>query len=250
MGALARPIFTLASPLLRLWDAACADRVDYFVANSATVAGRIRKHYRRDAAVIHPPVKIKDGFLADRIDDYYMTAGQLVAYKRIDLAIAACNRLGRRLHVVGEGEQYRALRRLAGPTIVFCGALSDQDLFEQYAHCRALLFPGEEDFGMVPVEAMSCGRPVIAYARGGATETVRGITPGLISGPAPSGVFFQGQTVDALDAAIETFEQFESAFVPAKIQKSVERFDESHFRRKLADFLAEKLAEFRGTRAP
>jgi glycosyltransferase involved in cell wall biosynthesis len=248
VGGLSRPIFTLAAPVLRIWDSACANRVDHFVANSTTVARRIRKHYRREATVIHPPIKTATGFLADQIDDYYLTAGQLVDYKRIDLAIEACNRLGRRLHVVGEGEQYRALRKLAGPTIVFCGALCDSDLYQQYAHCRALLFPGEEDCGMVPVEAMSCGRPVIAYARGGATETVIGLAPSCrIPASAASGVLFEEHTADSLAAAILAFERCEADFVPLEIKKSTERFDESHFRVKLAGFLIEKLAHFRGS---
>ena len=172
--------------------------------------------------------------------------GQLVDYKRMDLAIEACNRLGRRLHIVGEGEQYRRLRRLAGPSIVFCGALSDNELREQYAHCRALLFPGEEDFGIVPVEAMSFGRPVLAYGRGGATETVKAFYPG---GPAPvvpcSGVFFRQQTAELLMEAILAFESVEREFSPALIKKSADRFDESQFRERFGDYLAEKLREFR-----
>ena len=160
LGTVSRPIFTVVAHYLRLWDAASAARVDHFVANSQNVAARIRKHYRRESTVIHPPVKVHAGYLADRIEDYYMVAGQLVDYKRFDLAIEACNRLGRRLHIVGEGEQWKTLRRNAGPTIKFCGALSDEELREQYAHCRALLFAGEEDFGIIPVEALSFGRPV------------------------------------------------------------------------------------------
>jgi glycosyltransferase involved in cell wall biosynthesis len=245
MRGLSRQIFTLAAPFLRIWDAASANRVDHFVANSETVAARIRKHYRRESAVIYPPVKTSAGFLASWTDDYYLTVGQLVDYKRIDLAIHACNRLGHRLHVVGEGEQYRALRKIAGPSIVFCGLLSERDLYDQYAHCRALLFPGEEDFGMVPVEAMSCGRPVIAYARGGATETVRGTAPNRrIPAPASSGVFFDKQTPESLTAAIRAYEQVEADFVPLKIKSSVDRFDESQFKAKLADFLAQKLEQF------
>jgi glycosyltransferase involved in cell wall biosynthesis len=248
MRGASRQIFTLAAPFLRIWDAASANRVDHFVANSETVAARIRKHYRREAAVIHPPVKTCAGFLASRTDDYYLAVGQLVDYKRIDLAIKACNRLGRRLHVVGEGEQYRSLRKIAGPSIIFCGALSEHDLYNQYARCRALLFPGEEDFGMVPVEAMSCGRPVIAYARGGATETVRGMAPlRRIAASASSGVFFEDQTAESLAAAIQAFELVESDFVPQKIKSSVDRFDESQFRAKLSEFLAEKLHQFQGS---
>jgi glycosyltransferase involved in cell wall biosynthesis len=244
LGVLSCPVFTLASHYLRLWDAASAQRVDHFVANSKTVAARIRKNYRREAEVIHPPVNVRAGYLASRIDDYYLAMGQLVDYKRLDLAIAACNRLGRRLHIVGEGEQYRRLRRFAGPSIVFCGALSDADLREQYAHCRALLFPGEEDFGIVPVEALSFGRHVIAYGRGGATETVKAFhsgcsTPAAVS----SGVFFREQTSESLIEAILAFEGAEREFSPFLIKQSAERFDESHFRERLAGFLTEKLRE-------
>jgi glycosyltransferase involved in cell wall biosynthesis len=246
MGMLSRPVFTLASHYLRLWDAASAQRVDYFVANSKNVAARIRKHYRRDAQVIHPPVQVQAGYLADRIDDYYLLVGQLVDYKRADLAIEACNRLGRRLHVVGEGEQFRRLRRLAGPSIVFCGPLSDHDLREQYAHCRALLFPGEEDFGIVPVEALSFGRPVIAYGRGGAIETINGFylhRPSLAA--ASSGIFFPEQTPESLLEAILAFEKVEHEFSPFLIKQSAERFDGLHFREKFVDFLSERVREFR-----
>ena len=246
MGKLSRPVFSLASHYLRLWDAATAHRVDHFVANSRTVAARIRKHYQRQAAVIYPPVQVRAGYLANRIDDYYLTVGELVEYKRFDLAIEACNKLGLRLHVVGAGEQYRRLRKLAGPSVVFCGALSDQDLREQYAHCRALLFPGEEDFGMVPVEAMSFGRPVIAYGRGGVTETVNGFYP---DSPAPafisSGIFFREQSPESLSVAIQACEIVHDQFSPLAIQRSAERFDEAHFRVNFATFLAEKVRKFR-----
>ena len=245
MGMLSRPVFTLASHYLRLWDIASALRVDHFVANSRTVAARIRKHYRRDATVIYPPVNVRAGYLANRTEDYYLVVGQFVDYKRVDLAIAACTRLGRRLHVVGEGEQYRRLRRLAGPSIVFSGPLSDSDLREQYAHCRALLFPGEEDFGIVPVEALSFGRPVIAYGRGGATETVNGFYSDL---PAPaaasSGIFFREQTPESLMEAILAFEDVEAEFSSLAIQQSAQRFDETYFREKLGRFVAERIREF------
>lgn len=240
---ISRRLFALAAPFLRVWDVATANRVDHFVANSETVAARIRKHYRRDAAVIYPPVNTRNGFIASSTDNYYLTVGQLVDYKRIDLAIEACNRLGRRLHVVGEGEQYRSLRKLAGPSVVFFGSLSQEDLYRQYAHCRALLFPGEEDFGMVPVEAMSCGRPVIAFGRGGATETVSAVSQHLHSKSVSSGIFFEEQTPQSLEAAIHALEQTEDQFIPTKIKKSVERFDESEFRQKFIAFLAEKIAK-------
>jgi len=245
LGVLSRPVFLLASHYLRMWDAASAQRVDHFVANSRTVAARIRKHYRREAEVIHPPVDVGAGYLASRIEDYYLLAGQLVDYKRADIAIEACNCLGRPLRIVGEGEQYRALRRLAGPSITFCGPLSDHELREQYAHCRALIFPGEEDFGIVPVEAMSFGRPVIAYGRGGATETVRGFSPQDSTTAATcSGMLFQEQTADSLRDAMRVFERVQSQFSPFWIKQSVERFDESYFIAGFGEFLADKMRKF------
>lgn len=251
MGAVSRPIFSWASHYLRMWDALSAQRVDHFVANSQTVAARIRKHYRREAAVIHPPVNVSAGYLASRVEDYYLFVGQLVDYKRADVAIEACNRLGRPLRIVGEGEQYRTLRRLAGPSITFCGSLSDQELQEQYAHCRALIFPGEEDFGIVPVEAMSFGRPVIAYRRGGATETVKGYSlPGFDGAATSSGLFFEQQTPESLTEAVLTFEKIQSQFSSFWIKQSVERFDESYFTACLGEYLAEKLREFRADELP
>ena len=246
VGRLSRPFFTLASHYLRMWDAASADRVDYFVANSRNVASRVRKHYRRDATVIYPPVNVAAGYLADKIEDFYLAVGHLVDYKRIDLAIAACNRLGRKLHVVGDGEQYARLRKLAGPSIQFCGSLSDKDLREQYAHCRALLFPCEEDFGIVPVEALSFGRPVIAYERGGALETVKGFSTGCKDGPENStGVLFREQSVNALVEAIQQFEEIEHRFRPFFIKQQAARFAPEYFRDSLSVFLAQKWEEFR-----
>ena len=176
LGLVRRGVFALTSHYLRMWDVASASRVDYFVANSHNVAARIQKRYRRESAVIYPPVRVSAGYLPApaEIADYYLVVGQLVDYKRADLAIAACNRLKRPLWIVGGGEQYKRLRRLAGPTVRFLGSLTDDELFSVYARCKALLFPGEEDWGIVPVEAQAFGRPVIAYAAGGAMETVLG----------------------------------------------------------------------------
>lgn len=245
-GAFSRPAFTLASHYLRLWDVASASRVDHFVANSANVAARIRKHYRRDATVIHAPVAVQNGYLADQTGDYYLVVGQFVDYKRIDLAIAACNRLGRPLHIVGEGEQYKRLRKLAGPTIDFYGTLSDQDLREQYAHCRALLFPGEEDFGIVPVEALSFGRPVIAFDRGGARETIKGFYPDRVAAVETcTGVLFREPSPESLIEAIQAFEDVERRFSPFYIRQQAERFDVAHFRAKLSSFLSEQLKHFK-----
>jgi glycosyltransferase involved in cell wall biosynthesis len=245
LGSWSRPFFTVATHYLRMWDAASAQRVDYFAANSQNVASRIRKHYRRDAAVIYPPVNIDAGYVAERTDDYYLAVGQLVDYKRMDLAILACNRLGRRLRVVGEGEQYARLKKLAGSSVTFCGSLSEAELQSQYAHCRALLFPGEEDFGMVPVEALSFGRPVIAFDRGGARETVKGIYPGSACAPElASGIFFSEQSVESLATAIRAFEQAEHRLSPFFIKQQAERFGPTRFREGFASFLEEKWRDF------
>jgi len=244
-GFWSQPLFTLATHYLRMWDAASADRVDYFAANSHNVAYRIRKHYRRESVVIYPPVNVHAGYLAESVEDYYLVVGQLVDYKRTDLAISACNRLGRRLHVVGKGDQYGRLRKLAGPSIHFCGALSDKDLQEQYAHCRALLFPGEEDFGIVPVEALSFGRPVIAYDRGGVTEIVKGLRVGTQEAPEnTTGIFFSKQSVDSLVEAICSFEEAEYRFRPSLIKEHADRFAPENFERHFRLFLTDKWAEF------
>jgi glycosyltransferase involved in cell wall biosynthesis len=194
---------------------------------------------------VYPPVNVHAGYLSESVEDFYLVVGQLVDYKRMDLAIAACNHLGRRLHVVGEGEQYGRLRKLAGPTIHFCGALSDKDLQDQYARCRALLFPGEEDFGIVPVEALSFGRPVIAYGRGGATETVKGLHVGSQEAPENStGIFFPVQSVDSLVEALRRFEAVEHKFRPSLIKRHADRFAPEHFEQHFRLFLAEKWEEF------
>jgi len=245
LGPLSRPLFTLASHYLRLWDAASANRVDYFAANSRNVAARIRKHYRRESTVIYPPVNVSAGYLAESTEDYYLVVGQLVDYKRVDLAIDACNRLGLKLRIVGDGEQYSHLKKFAGRSVEFCGALSDKQLRELYAHCRALLFPGEEDFGMVPVEAQSFGRPVIAFERGGAKETVLGVHPGSNDLPENStGVFFQQQSVDSLVEAILAFEQVEDRFRPFFIKHQADRFAPENFQHNFGCFLEEKWEEF------
>jgi len=245
LGFCTRPLFTFTAHYLRLWDAASAGRVDYFVANSHNVASRVRKHYRRECAVVYPPVNIDQGYVADKIDDYYLVVGQLVDYKRMDLAIMACNHLGRKLHVVGKGEEYARLRKLAGPSIRFCGPLPDSELREQYAHCRALLFPGEEDFGIVPVEALSFGRPVIAYGRGGVRETVKACEIGLPHFPEKSaGLFFSEQSVDSLVDCIRSFETIEDRFLASFIKHQSDRFSPAHFQRGFSRFLDQKWEEF------
>jgi glycosyltransferase involved in cell wall biosynthesis len=245
-NGLARLIFCAFAHYMRLWDLAAASRVDCFVANSNNVAERIRKHYRREATVIYPPVNTDSSYVTDHTEDYYLAVGRLIDYKRADLAVRACTELKRRLRVVGEGPQYRRLKELAGPTVEFLGGLSDADLGEQYAHCRALVFGGEEDFGIVPVEAQSFGRPVIAYGRGGALETVRG--PFVNTEPIDSsdtGIFFAEQTIDCVAEAILTFEAAERVFRPSAIAHWAGRFSNDRFRREMANYVTARWDEFR-----
>lgn len=248
LGILSRAVFSVSAHYLRMWDLSAAARVDYFVADSANIASRIRKHYRRESTVIYPPVNTSAGYLVpDNIDEYYLIVSQLVQYKRVDLAIEACNRLRRKLRIAGDGAAYKQLRRLAGPTVEFVGSLSEKALHEVYARCRALLFPGEEDFGIVPVEAQSCGRPVIAFGRGGALETVSGIYPGESVVPERhTGIFFREQSVESLTEAILWYESVEDKFAPERIRMQSLRFDVSRFKSEIRAFVAQKWTEFSG----
>jgi glycosyltransferase involved in cell wall biosynthesis len=207
---------------LRDWDRATAERVTHFVAISRTVQERIRDCYGRESEVIHPPVDT-DFYTPglEAREDFYLCVSALAPYKRIDLAIEACNRLKRRLLVIGSGQEARRLRALAGPTVEFLGWQSDEVIRDHYRRCRALLFPGEEDFGIVPVEAQACGTPVIALGKGGAVETVTERT----------GVFFAEQTPEALIAAIESFE------------RDAGRFDVGEMRRQALKFRAQRYEE-------
>lgn len=244
MAGLTRLIFVAVAHYMRMWDLASASRVDSFVANSNNIAARIRKHYRRESVVIHPPVDVTRGYVADTIGDYYLTVGRLVDYKRIDLAVEACTQLQRPLRVVGVGPRYKRLKESAGPTVKFLGELSDAQLHEQYAGCRALLFPGNEDFGIVPVEANSFGRPVIAYGRGGALETVKSTSlNGAFDPKSSTGILFGEQQGESLVNAILRFESFESKFSPRFICSHAQQFDASRFKSEMANFIGHCLAE-------
>ncbi|WP_337270804.1 glycosyltransferase [Oryzifoliimicrobium ureilyticus] len=201
-GLVTRMMMPPMAHYLRTWDVGSANRVDDFVANSRTVANRIRSYYRREAAVIHPPVDTA-AFHAvpnSELEDYYLMVGELVSYKKPDLAVQAFNNMKKKLVVIGGGEMLSHLKKIAGPTVTVLGSQPFEVLKHHYARCKALIFPGEEDFGIVPVEAMASGRPVIAFARGGATETV-------IANK--TGVFFNNQTVEELMDAVERMEKLD-----------------------------------------
>lgn len=221
----------LMAPLanyLRLWDYASAARVDEFIANSENVRRRIWKTYRRESEVIYPPVAV-DAFCWKPPGDYYFTVSELVAYKRIDAAVRVFSANGRKLKVAGDGPEYKALRRMAAANVEFCGRVSDADLRELYARSRAFVMPGEEDFGITPVEALASGKPVIALGRGGALETV----------PSHGGVLYAAPEDGLLAHAIREFEASEARFQPSSLRAWAARFSEAEFDRKMTAKLAQ-----------
>jgi glycosyltransferase involved in cell wall biosynthesis len=212
--------------LLRQWDLGASRQPDHFIANSKVVAERIHKAYGRTAEVIHPPIDVDRFHPAEDVGDYYMLLSRMVSYKRLDLAVEACTRLKRKLIVVGTGPHRSYLESIAGPTVTFAGRLRDSEVAHLAARCRALLFPGEEDFGMAPLEVAAAGRPTIAFRAGGATETIiEGLT----------GLFFDQQTPEALMDAIERFERQE--WSPSEIRTRAEGFGVPVFRQAMSRFL-------------
>lgn len=223
-----KKVVPFAMNYIRLWDRISADRVNYYIANSDYVANRIKKYYRKDSLVIYPPVDISRFYISDSIDDYFLIVSRLLPYKRFDIAIDAFKELGIPLKVIGSGPDEKRLRRLAkdAPNIEFLGRLSDEEIRDYYSRCQAFIFPSEEDFGIVPVEAMASGRPVIAYRVGGALETVReGIT----------GIFFNEQTSESLKEAINKFKT--DQFNPQVIRNHAEKFNKENFKENMIKFL-------------
>jgi glycosyltransferase involved in cell wall biosynthesis len=231
---------------IRLWDLRTANGVDAFVANSQFIARRIWKMYRREADVVCPPVDV-DGFaFREDKDDYYITASRLVPYKRIDLIAEAFSKMSeRRLKIVGEGPEWDKIQRIVAshPNIELLGYQSPARLAELMGAARAFVFAAEEDFGIAPVEAQACGTPVIAYARGGALETVRA---GDVSNP--TGVYFDSQTVPAVIEAVERFERERSGILAEDCRRNAERFSAARFREKFAALVECEWAAFVETR--
>jgi glycosyltransferase involved in cell wall biosynthesis len=242
MSSISKFVFELTSHYVRNWDYVAAQRVDHFIANSRYVAQRIHKYYRRQSTIIHPPIDTSRSYLANSHDDYYLAVGRLVPYKRTDVLIGACQKLGRKLVIVGDGPEKERLKKSAGKNVEFVGETADEQLREIYARCRALLFAADEDFGMVPLEAQSYGRPVIAYGKGGSLETVVGATGSAVrqkasSGKLLTGIFFERQSAESLADAISTFESCEHLFVPEDIQSHARRFDTSVFVERLNNYI-------------
>lgn len=231
-----RVLISAVMTWLRVWDVASSARVDRFIANSQWVRKRIEKYYRREAEVVPPFVDLETYLPrpGDKREDYYLVVSAFAPYKRIDLAIEACAQMGRKLWIVGDGQDDKHLRRLAGPNVRFVGSLEKAELRKVYAAARALLFPGEEDFGITPLEAMASGTPVIAYGRGGAVETV-------VDGE--TGVFFAQQTVESLTSAIKRYEEIENTFSRETCRRRAEYFSKARFQTDIIRLLEEWLTK-------
>jgi glycosyltransferase involved in cell wall biosynthesis len=243
-SGLARAAYVVAASRVRMWEFSAMQRMDHVVANSRYIANRTFQYFRRSCPVIYPPVETRAGYLSSRHDGYYLSVGRLGKEKRTDLLIRACNQLGRRLLIAGAGREEKRLKAIAGPTIEFLGRVADAELGPLYANCRAFLFAADEDFGIVPVEAQSFGRPVVAYGHGGSLETVRADRePGC-----NTGIFFPEQSVEAVVQAIRNFEQREAEFSPTEIQKHARQFDTSIFQQRFKAFVDNAMLEQSGRR--
>lgn len=229
-----RTAFKAVTPYVRRFDYNAARRVTHFIANSRFVQKRIRECYGREANVIYPPVSV-DAFCPNRpAEDYYLVVSELVPYKRVDLAVEAFNQLGKKLIVIGDGPESATLRKRAAANITFLGHQPFAVLKNHYERCRAFIFPGVEDFGIAPVEAQAAGRPVIAFAEGGALETVKeGLT----------GAFFFEQVPEALAAAVRGFERCGKALQWMQCRRNAERFGQARFQAEIKAFLASRLPE-------
>ncbi len=235
-GMLTRLGMRCAVGPLRWWDVRTAANPHHFVAISENVRERISNVYGRESDLIYPPVDTNRFTVSNQDEGWFLVVSALVPYKRVDLAIEACNRTGDRLVIVGDGPDMERLRALAGQTIEFTGWQPDEQLREMYGRCSALLFPGEEDFGIVPLEAMASGKPVIAYGRGGALESV------LDTPLKRTGVLFREQSVDALVRAIAEYR--ESSFDPEALRVFAVTFDRELFKNRVRDYVERRWGEF------
>lgn len=220
---------------VRLWDATTASRVDVFVANSRYVARRIWRTYRRRAHVIYPPVEVNRFNPGRPREDFYLTLSRFVPYKRVDLIVSAFTRMKRPLVVIGDGPDFEKIKRLAGPNVQLMGYQPDEVVRDYMERCKAFVFAAEEDFGITPVEAQAAGAPVIAYGRGGVTETV-------VAGK--TGLFFQKQSEESLIEAVDAFERDSHSFDPEIIRRHAERFSRERFQREISVLIEQAWKKF------
>ena len=235
-GPIVKRTLPLVLTKLRQWDRLAAERVNLFVANSNEVKKRIKKYYRRDSIVIFPPVDTHRFRISQNIGDYFLTGGRLVPYKRFDLAIHTFNRLGFKLKIFGTGPMFKDLKKIAGPTIDFVGNISDHDKITLFENCRAFIHPQVEDFGITAVEAMAAGRPVIAFNKGGALDTI-------IDGE--TGTLFHEQNWETLADTLIRFDH--NKFNPALIKKHAEQFDKTVFRANIEHLVAKTWTKFQSS---
>lgn len=223
-GPMVRTLLPMVTERLRRWDLRTANRPTVYLANSTVVAQRIQRNYHRDARVVYPPVEIDRVRPGGEQGEYFLVVSRLVPYKRVDLAVEAFSRMGKPLIVIGDGPARAALEKLAGPTVRFLGRLPDAAVSRHYAACRGVIFPGEEDFGIVPLEANAAGRPVVAYQAGGALDTV-------LDGQ--TGVFFRTQSVDQLAGAVRECEA--RVWRAGALRRHAETFREEVFQTRILD---------------
>jgi glycosyltransferase involved in cell wall biosynthesis len=234
MRGSARRALPPAMHYLRLWDVATANRVDRFIGISQAVVDRIRKYYRRDAELIYPPVNARQMPFSDRDGQGFLVVSRLIPYKRIDLAVSACTQLGLPIQVIGDGRDRARLESVAGPSVRFLGRQPDDVVQRALTACRAFLFPGEEDFGIAPVEAMAAGRPVVAYGGGGALDTVV---------PEQTGLHFNPQTPEALGRQLQRLS--EVRWDHDAIRAHALQFDVDAFRSKFGELVSRAVSEHR-----
>lgn len=229
---LVKKFVPLAMNYIRIWDKVSADRVDRFIANSNFVAKRIKKYYHKDAIVIHPPVDVGNFYISDKHKGYFLMVGRLIAYKRHDIAISAFNELGLPLKIIGRGPEIKRLRKIAKSNIEFLGRVSDRELAKYYSECRAFIFPQEEDFGIVAIEAMAAGRPLIAFRGGDIPEHME---------EGKTGIFFENQTAEDIISAVKKFR--DGDFDPHYIREKTLKFDREIFKSRIRDYIEKELDE-------
>jgi len=246
-GVITRIATSLVLNYLRKWDLESSKRVDKFVAISRYIAERIKKNYGRDSDLIYPPVDcsyFKPGLTND---GFYLMVSPLAPNKRVDLAVEAFNTIGLPLIVIGSGQEEKKLEKLAGKNIELMGWQPDEIVREYYANCKALIFPGVEDFGIVPLEAQACGKPVIAYGKGGALETIVPLDENIKNekeqSSSATGMFFYEQTAESLANAVARFEDVQGQFNWQAIRKNAESFDRVIFKEKIRDYIDQKYKE-------
>jgi len=243
MQPITRAIFSVAASYMRIWDYTTASRVDSFVCNSKFTASRVKKYYRRESEVIYPPVDVLSVVTSDQQEDFYLSVGRLVNYKRTDLAIEACKIMKRKLKIIGIGPEYKRLKKMADLNVEFLGSITDDEKHKVMDRCKALIFAGEEDFGIVPVEAQAHGKPVIAFGTGGVLETVNELGSYAHIKRVPTGVFFYEQSVASVVEAMVKFEANDYLFNRESIREHALQFDAGVFHNRIRQFIENKVCD-------